>query len=122
MNFTLSALVSQCGLILIAGAIGHPSPMSAQEPILRATLTGHSRAVTSIAFSSDGAILASGSSDKTVKLWAVATGKSTLTLRGHSDGILIVVFGATGKTLASASLDNTVKFWDVITGKNTATL
>jgi WD40 repeat protein len=45
---------------------------------------GHSSWVTSVAFSPDGKYLASGSSDKTVKLWNVETQKEITTLKGHS--------------------------------------
>ncbi len=46
---------------------------------------GHSKFVVySVAFSPDGKYLASGSSDKTVKLWNVETQKEITTLRGHS--------------------------------------
>jgi WD40 repeat protein len=51
------------------------SPLSAQEPKLRATLNVHPEAVFSVAFSPDGKTLASGSGDGTIKLWDVATGK-----------------------------------------------
>jgi WD40 repeat protein len=39
------------------------------------TLKGHVRDVTAVAFSPDGKTLASGSRDKTIKLWDVAPGK-----------------------------------------------
>ncbi len=45
---------------------------------------GHSSRVYSVAFSSDGKYLASGSEDNTVKLWIVESQKEVTTLQGHS--------------------------------------
>src|SRR3954452_12808884 len=81
------------------------SSLSAQEPKLRATFKGHTAAVTCVAVSPDGKTLASASSDKTIKLWDVATGKQRATLKGHTDGVSSVAFSPNGKTLASGSLD-----------------
>nr|MDZ8059445.1 ribosome assembly protein 4 [Nostoc sp. EkiNYC01] len=86
------------------------------------TLTGHSSAVISVVFSPDGKTLASGSLDKTIKLWDVSTGKAIKTLTGHSSSVLGVVFSPDGKTLASGSSDKTIKLWDVSTGKAIKTL
>ena len=95
-----------------------------------ALLGGHTGGVTSVAFSSDGTMLASGSEDETVKLWAVATHTNIATLRGHTDGVWSVAFSPDGKMLASGAgdpiihfpADNTVKLWDVETNANIATL
>ena len=95
-----------------------------------ALLEGHTGGVTSVAFSSDGTMLASGSEDETVKLWAVATHTNIATLRGHTDGVWSVAFSPDGKMLASGAgdpiihfpADNTIKLWDVETNTNIATL
>ena len=78
--------------------------------------------ITSVAFSPDGKKLASGSDDKTVRLWEVETGKQLATLTGHSDSVWSVAFSPDGKKLASGSRDQTVRLWEVETGKQLATL
>ncbi|WP_084763412.1 NACHT and WD repeat domain-containing protein, partial [[Scytonema hofmanni] UTEX B 1581] len=88
----------------------------------RNRLQGHSELVISVAFSPDGKTLASGSADKTIKLWDVATGKISQTLTGHSKWVNSVAFSPDGKTLASGSADKTIKLWDVATGKLSQTL
>ncbi|OYD96897.1 ribosome assembly protein 4 [Nostoc sp. 'Peltigera membranacea cyanobiont' 210A] len=86
------------------------------------TLEGHSSRVSSVGFSPDGKTLASGSADKTIKLWDVSTGKAIKTLTGHSSSVSSVGFSPDGKTLASGSEDKTIKLWDVSTGKAIKTL
>jgi WD40 repeat protein len=68
-----------------------------------------------LAFSPDGKLLASGSSDRTIKLWDVATGKERATLRGHAGEVSSVCFSPDGKVLASGGDDRTIKLWDVAT-------
>jgi hypothetical protein len=89
---------------------------------LSATLQGHTRSLTSVAFSADGLTLASGSDDQTVRLWDVRTGQTMATLRGHTGFVNAVAFGPDGQTLASGSMDDTVRLWDVKAGPHKATL
>ncbi|MFN6528315.1 serine/threonine-protein kinase [Nostoc sp. ChiSLP03a] len=89
---------------------------------LERTLTGHSNPVDSVAFSRDGNTLASGSYDKTIKLWNLATGEQIRTLTGHSDKIWSVAISPDGKTLVSGSEDKTIKLWNLATGEQIRTL
>ncbi|AFY44597.1 protein kinase [Nostoc sp. PCC 7107] len=86
------------------------------------TLTGHSSSVNSVAISSDGQILASGSDDKTIKLWSVTTGSEIRTLSGHSSSVNSVAISSDGQILASGSDDKTIKLWSVTTGSEIRTL
>lgn len=89
------------------------------------TLKGHSDwfgGVYSIAFSPDGKLIASGSKDKTIKIWEVYTGKELITLEGHSDDVTSVVISSDNKILASGSKDKTLKLWTLATGKLISTV
>ena len=76
------------------------------------TLKGHKDGVTSITFSPNGKILASGSYDNTVKLWNLK-GQEINTFRGHTNYVSDVNFSPDGKIIASSSWDNTVKLWSL---------
>ena len=98
------------------------SPVSWKNATCVGTLTGHSHWVNSLAFSQRDRLLASGSSDNTIKLWDVATQTEITTLRGHSDPVISVAYSQDGCILASGSSDNTIKLWDVATQTEITTL
>jgi len=81
------------------------------------TLEGHAGQVYSVAFSPDGERLATGSWDKTAKIWNVETGQEYLTLEGHANLVSSVAFSPDGKRLATGSDDKTAKIWNVETGQ-----
>ena len=78
-----------------------------------ATLEGHDSGVSDLTYSSDGALLASGSWDATVKLWNVAHRQLIGTLEGHTRGVTSVAFSDDGRTLASGSFSGAVRLWNV---------
>ena len=87
------------------------SNYSEGDPVLvRPIETGHEGEISSVSFSPDGTTLATGSSDKTVKLLDVGSASVTKTIEtGHEDYIRSVSFSPDGTTLATGSGDKTVK-------------
>lgn len=80
-------------------------------------LGGHTDVVFNVAWSSDGARLATGSQDKTARLWEWPSGKELLALKDHSDAVTRVAFALDGKSLYTASLDHNARRFDCKDGK-----
>ena len=81
-------------------------------------LTGHTDRVTSLGFPADGRFLASGSFDRTVRLWDIDTGKQTAVFAGHWGGIAAIAVSPDGKSVVSGgSWDSTLILWDTETGE-----
>jgi WD40 repeat protein len=99
--------------------------MVAVTPEKHRTFTGHTLPIYSLAFSADGRWLASGSHDKTAKLWDVASGREVRTFNSNleftcvefsPDGRRLVLAATNGSPLAEAkSASNALMLWDSAT-------
>uniref|UniRef100_A0A7N9ATK4 Transducin beta like 3 n=1 Tax=Mastacembelus armatus TaxID=205130 RepID=A0A7N9ATK4_9TELE len=80
------------------------------------TEKAHDKDVNSVAVSPNDKLLASGSQDRTAKLWSLA-GKGNLGLlgvfRGHRRGVWAVCFSPVDQVLATSSADGTTKLWSL---------
>ena len=80
-------------------------------------LSGLSKASNPVAFSADSRLLASGSGDRSVRLWRVDSGQRIAAWVGHSGAINALAFSPDGRWLASAGMDRVVRLWRVDSGQ-----
>ncbi|MEM7555330.1 MAG: serine/threonine-protein kinase [Cyanobacteria bacterium P01_A01_bin.84] len=90
------------------------------------TFKAHKSMIHTVSISPDGEFIASGSSDRTIKLWQTSNSKFVRSFgrwfSGHTSMVRQVTFSPNGEILASASWDETVKLWQVSSGKEIRTL
>lgn len=89
---------------------------------LLGTCKGHKRGVWSVRFGRAERVLATGSGDKTVKLWSLDDFTCVKTFEGHTNSVLCVDFLNAGMQMVSAASDGLVKLWTVRTEECTATM
>ncbi|XHF98690.1 hypothetical protein AWENTII_002232 [Aspergillus wentii] len=85
-------------------------------------LAGHSGSVYALAFSPNGKQIASGSDDKTIKIWDAATGDLQRTITTYSDPAYAMAFSQDSKQIISGSYNGVIRLWDTITGNLQRTL
>jgi len=86
------------------------------------TLIGHNEVVYGVAFKPNGQEIATGSLDKTARIWNVGTGQCTRVIKDHADAVMSVAYSPDGKLLATGSTDRSVKLFDTTTWKRLAVL
>jgi WD40 repeat protein len=91
-----------------------PPPIHLGSP-LRAVFRGGCGAVSSVAFSPDGARICSAAGPD-VSVWDASTGAEYKVLRGHKAAVKSVAFSPDGTRIASGSIDKTIRVWDARTG------
>jgi WD40 repeat protein len=82
-------------------------------------MQGHRDQVSCMSFhpaAGKAAILATGSHDATVRIWAVASGQERQLLKGHKGAVVGVAYNPDGDLLATASMDRTLRLWDAKAG------
>ncbi|NJL84004.1 MAG: protein kinase [Chloroflexaceae bacterium] len=79
------------------------------------TLRWNLKLMDSLGITSEGQVIGTGSDDKIIHVWNLATGENLCTLKGHSSWVSTVVVSSDGKQLISGSSDNTIRIWDLAT-------
>lgn len=79
------------------------------------TFTGHSDKVNTLCSSEDGKWLATGSKDKSVRIWDAASGKQLWSFQGHLGQVTAVAFSPDGKQVASGGEDGIIRVWPLST-------
>jgi WD40 repeat protein len=121
-------LWSVVAFIILLVILISPNLINPKAPLVKIseqqTLTGHEDIVTSVAFSPDSKIIASGSNDSTIRLWDTNTGGLIRTFAGQKNLITSVAFSPNGSVLAAgvAWLEGNetrgeIRLWDVKQGK-----
>lgn len=81
------------------------------KSIARKTLVGHKASVYTLCELSNG-VLASGSVDRTIKLWEIVNGRLIQSINAHDDAVMDLALLDNGD-IVSASADKTIKIWGV---------
>jgi WD40 repeat protein len=84
--------------------------------------TGHGSTVNAVVFDPDNRWVATGSTDSTVIIWDIATGRELRVLQGHEGAVRALSCSRDGRLIASGASDKLIKLWDVQTGKELLTL
>ena len=115
---TVSA-VSPDGKLLATSAIVNNRPaVVVRNTETRETtqvLFGHLASITSLSFSADNTKLATGSADKTARVWNLSDRKfpEVATFAGHADSVTAVAFNSNAAQVLSGSTDGSLKLWNV---------
>ena len=78
-------------------------------------LLGHTDRVVIVAFSGDGSLLASGSDDRTARVWQTSEWKEIENLKEHPDRVISLAFRPDGHVLAAGCADGSIRLWDART-------
>ncbi|TMW86554.1 hypothetical protein EJD97_021228 [Solanum chilense] len=116
-SLVFSPLLHESRILFSGSDDGHVHVYDAEGKTFLTSLSGHASWVLSVDVSPDGAAVATGSSDKTIKLWDLKMRAATQTLTNHTDQVWSVAFGPPSRIdvrscmLASVSDDKSISFY-----------
>jgi WD40 repeat protein len=103
-------------VVVFAALVFALQGMLYQRTYVRHTLRGHGDAVFGIAYSPDGRVVATSSTDGDVRVWDTTNGQLVKKFPGHKESVHQLAFSGTGERLVTAGWDNLVRFWDLKSG------
>jgi len=115
-QFSLAALISLVIFVNLGFAIYYTWELYRFPPPIR-RFKGHTKLVWKTAFSPDSRRLLSSSSDNTIRLWDIESGKEIRKLIGAKWGATAMTFSPDGRRALTGGVDSTVRLWDLTTGK-----
>lgn len=86
------------------------------DPLFTIPFSGEDKEIRAVAFSPDGAKLATSGKDKLIRIWDMTNGKELVSIEGHTNSVSSIAWSPDGQKLASGSDDKTIRFWDARTG------
>jgi U3 small nucleolar RNA-associated protein 13 len=93
--------------------IDFENPSEDHKPRALYTHQAHDKDINSICVTPNDKLFATGSQDKTAKVWNVETGALVGTFKGHKRGVWCVQFSPVDQVLATSSGDKTIKIWSL---------
>ena len=121
-QITVIALQRRSGVVAAGYERGHIRVWSLATGEVQCDLRGHRKAVTTLSFSPDGALLISGSRDTDVVVWDMVTKTGRFRLRGHRDEVTAVLLLPNQRQLLTASKDTLMKLWELESQHCSATI
>jgi WD40 repeat protein len=116
-NPEIAALLAIRSLRLTYDPVADSGLMQALDQVYTLRNFQHKEYVSSIVYSPDGKLAATGCADRIARIWEVATGKEVRQFTGHTDSVASVAFSPDGKYLLTGAKDSTTRLWEVATGK-----
>jgi WD40 repeat protein/uncharacterized caspase-like protein len=118
-SFSALTVRALCSVALLCATFATQTPSEKPELILQ---TGHAEKIEAIAYSLDNRYIATGSSDRTIKIWEATTGRELRALNSSNTGIKALAFSPDGRTLASSGNDGKLRLWDTASGQERAAI